>query len=261
MAKGKYEKWLEPESLILLEGWARDGLTDEQIAHNMGIRRETLYDWKKKYPNISNALKKGKEIVDIEVENALLKRALGYEYTETTRERIVDSRQKKRHGGETALTEKEWEIAKAYFDGQCCYCGASVTLTKDHLQPLKSDGTMEVNNIVPACQRCNSSKKDKNWLAWYQQQEFYRSERAKKISEYITFASSMRVIGCDDDLVITKEVTKFVAPDTTAQIFWLKNRRPDKWRDKQEIGVEGNVTTNPFEGLTTDELKKLIDSG
>ena len=82
MAKGKYEKWLEPESLILLEGWARDGLTDEQIANNMGVRRETLYDWKKKHPNISNALKKGKEIVDIQVENALLKRALGYEYTE-----------------------------------------------------------------------------------------------------------------------------------------------------------------------------------
>lgn len=78
MAKGKYEYWLTPEGLIKLEGWARDGLTDEQIASNMGIRRETLIDWKKKYPNISNTLKKGKEVVDYEVENALLKRALGY---------------------------------------------------------------------------------------------------------------------------------------------------------------------------------------
>ena len=76
MAKGKYQEWLEPDGLLLLEGWARDGLTDEQIAHNMGIATSTLYDWKKKYPEISEALKKGKEVVDIEVENALLKSAL-----------------------------------------------------------------------------------------------------------------------------------------------------------------------------------------
>ena len=76
MAKGQYEKWQTKDNLILLEGWARDGLTDEQIAHNIGIRRETLYDWKKRYPNISNALKKGKEIIDYEVENSLLKKAL-----------------------------------------------------------------------------------------------------------------------------------------------------------------------------------------
>jgi len=42
MAKGKYEKWLEPDSLILLEAWARDGLTDEQIASNMGEARKLL---------------------------------------------------------------------------------------------------------------------------------------------------------------------------------------------------------------------------
>lgn len=82
MAKGKYEYWLTPEGLIKLEGWARDGLTDEQIAKNMGIRRETLIDWKKKHPNISNTLKKGKEVVDYEVENALLKKALGYKVKE-----------------------------------------------------------------------------------------------------------------------------------------------------------------------------------
>lgn len=46
------------------QGWARDGLTDEQIAYNIGIRRPTLYDWEKKYPDISDALKKGKEVVD-----------------------------------------------------------------------------------------------------------------------------------------------------------------------------------------------------
>lgn len=76
MAKGKYEKWLKKENLLLLEGWARDGLTDEQIAKNIGIGERTLYEWKEKYPQISQSLKKGKEVVDYEVENALLSSAL-----------------------------------------------------------------------------------------------------------------------------------------------------------------------------------------
>lgn len=128
MAKGKYEHWLTMEGLLELEGWARDGLTDEQVAYNMGINKATLYRWKEKYCDICDALKRGKEVVDRQVENALLKRALGYEYTETTREYIPEL----------------------------------------------------------------------------------------------------------DEMKTTKKVTKQVAPDTTAQIFWLKNRKPDKWRDKQE---------------------------
>lgn len=122
MAKGKYREWLQSDRLTVLQGWARDGLTDEQIAHNIGISRKTLIDWKNKHSDICDALKKGKEVIDREVENALLKRAFGYEYDEIT-----------------------------YEDG-----------------------------------------------------------------------------------VMTKRVTKQVIPDTTAQIFWLKNRKPAEWRDKAE---------------------------
>lgn len=78
MAKGKYEDWLTPEGLAKIEGWARDGLADKQIAHNIGIRPETLWAWQKQYPNLSNALKKGKEPANLEVENALFKLATGY---------------------------------------------------------------------------------------------------------------------------------------------------------------------------------------
>lgn len=56
--------------------------------------------------------------------------------------------------------------------------------------------------------------------------------------------------------VETKRVTKEVAPDVTAQIFWLKNRKPEAWRDKQNLEVSGAVN-NPFAELTTEELKKL----
>ena len=140
MANGKYKQWLEPEGLTLLEGWARDGLTDEQLSQNTGIGTTTLYRWKEEYREIREALKRGKEVVDIQVENALLKRALGYEYTEETRELVKD----------------------------------------------------------------------------------------KETGEY--------------SLSVTKIVTKEVAPDVTAQIFWLKNRKPKKWRsDPQESGNEKQV--------------------
>lgn len=103
MAKGKYQEWITPDGLLQLEGWARDGLTDEQIAKNIGIRRETLYAWMKSYSDISNAIKKGKGPVDIEVENALYKRAIGFEYTETVKEI------RQMPGGKTYTTIREFK--------------------------------------------------------------------------------------------------------------------------------------------------------
>ena len=74
MAKSKWDD--VKEKLILVEGWARDGLNDEQIATNLGIATSTLYEYKNKYKEFSKAIKKGKEVVDREVENALFKKAL-----------------------------------------------------------------------------------------------------------------------------------------------------------------------------------------
>jgi len=138
MAKGKYADWLGADGLLLVEAWARDGLTEEQIAHNMGITRETLRVWKNKFPAISSALKKGKEVVDIEVENALLKKAMGYnvEVKKTFKVRIVD----------------------------------------------------------------------------------YDQDTGKKIMEREELQTGVDEV--------------HIPADTTAQIFWLKNRRPESWRDK-----------------------------
>ena len=72
----KADIWMTEGNLIRVQGWARDGLTDEQIAGKMGIGVRTLYEWKKKYSQFSQALKSGKEVVDYAVENALLKKAL-----------------------------------------------------------------------------------------------------------------------------------------------------------------------------------------
>ncbi|CAI3601335.1 hypothetical protein CNEO2_2630002 [Clostridium neonatale] len=58
------------------------------------------------------------------------------------------------------------------------------------------------------------------------------------------------------ELEVTKVVTKEVQPDTTAQIFWLKNRKPEDWRDRKEVEHSGNIN-NPYEGLTKEELLKI----
>ena len=97
MARGAYHEYLTEDGQTLLNGWARDGLTDKQIANNIGINVATLYVWKNKYPEIDEALKKGKAIPDYEVENALYKRAIGYEYEERKEiQEVVDGQLKKK---------------------------------------------------------------------------------------------------------------------------------------------------------------------
>jgi hypothetical protein len=81
----KYDTHVKPK-LELVIGWARDGLTDEQVANNLGISTTAYYEYKLKYVEFTDALKKGKEVSDYEVEGSLFKRANGYTYDETTRE-------------------------------------------------------------------------------------------------------------------------------------------------------------------------------
>ena len=86
----KLSEWLEPDSLLLLESWARDGATDEDIAEKIGITVRTLYRWQKysvtnadgelTHP-IKEALKKGKQLPDAKVEQSLLNKALGGDVT------------------------------------------------------------------------------------------------------------------------------------------------------------------------------------
>lgn len=155
----RIDEWLEQDKLTLLEGWARDGLTYEQIAKNMGIGLTTLKEWRQKEPTIQSTLKKGREVVDYEVENALYKKTLGY----------------------NVLLKKTFKLKRIEYN---------------------DDG--------------------------------------KKIKEY-------------EELVDGYDETHIPA-DTTAQIFWLKNRKPRKWRDKVE--VETNKQELSKLDILLEEIKK-----
>lgn len=82
MAKSRIGDWLTEDGLQKIESWARRGLTYEQIASNMGISERTFYSWlkPKRDPDlqIAQALKKGRQVVEFQLENALVKKALGY---------------------------------------------------------------------------------------------------------------------------------------------------------------------------------------
>ena len=75
--KGLYNDWINKRGLIKLEGYARDGKTDKQIAEIIGISIATFYEWKNRFPEFTDALKNGKEVVDRQVESMLLQKALG----------------------------------------------------------------------------------------------------------------------------------------------------------------------------------------
>ena len=99
MAKGKYEKWRTEDGLLLLKGWARDGLTDEEIAKKMHVSCSTFYEWQKKYSDISEALKNGREPVDVILEDTAFERATQWKTVkEITKELKFD-----RESGETKL--------------------------------------------------------------------------------------------------------------------------------------------------------------
>ena len=86
----KYDEWIEKDGLLRLESWASDGLTNTQIAKNIGVSRQTLDNWCKKHVDILHAIKKGREPVVREIENAIVKSAKGYEYEETSTEVWLD---------------------------------------------------------------------------------------------------------------------------------------------------------------------------
>ena len=116
MVRSKYPVWLEPDGLSRLEGWAREGLSDRQIARQIGCAPSTLRTWMERYPPIFNALLKGRDELCRKVEDALLKRALGYQYQETTIEFSTDPKTGlKKETSKTVIKEAQPSTAAQFF--------------------------------------------------------------------------------------------------------------------------------------------------
>ena len=85
----------------------------------------------------------------------------------------------------STLTIDEWLSTKEAFNNRCCYCNRELPLTQDHFVPLTDDGAYSVNNIVPCCLSCNSSKSNKSFFDFYPKYKYYSKERETKILDYL----------------------------------------------------------------------------
>lgn len=88
MAKSKWDEI--KDKLETIELWASMGLSNNQIAFNLGISKDTFYRYKSQHSDLSDCLKRGKSIADFKVENSLYKKAVGYVITETVAAKVKD---------------------------------------------------------------------------------------------------------------------------------------------------------------------------
>ena len=91
----------------------------------------------------------------------------------------------------TGITKDQWLEMMSFFDWRCAYSGE--TLTKktrsiDHIVPLNREGEHEIWNMVPMTRSLNSSKRDKDILKWYKDQDFYSEARLAKIYKWQEYA-------------------------------------------------------------------------
>lgn len=90
MAKCKYDRIITPDVLLLLKGWARDGLNDKELCERLHIQPRTFYSYQKKFPEFAEAITEGRKPVIVEVEDTFFKKKLqGYKVTEVTKEKTV----------------------------------------------------------------------------------------------------------------------------------------------------------------------------
>lgn len=152
--------WLEEDNLMLLECWARDGYTYTDIANRIGIDLSTLKRWRVQYPEINEALRKGREIIDYKVENALLKSALGYK----TKEVKVTTTMRRGEVVETIRETTHKEQAPNVSAIQCWLYNRLPDKWKknrDNLIPTDDDTTIQVT-VTRASQKTNSNAQQNN---------------------------------------------------------------------------------------------------
>lgn len=62
------------------------------------------------------------------------------------------------------ITIEEWDAKIVEYNHRCAYCGERCALTMDHIIPLSKGGEHSIENVVPACAKCNSKKL--NFMNW-----------------------------------------------------------------------------------------------
>lgn len=87
----------------------------------------------------------------------------------------------------STLTVQQWENIKLHFNNKCAYCNKKLPLAQEHFIALSKGGEYTVNNIIPSCQSCNSSKGTKKFLDWYLKYKYYSKTRERAILKFLNY--------------------------------------------------------------------------
>lgn len=100
---------------------------------------------------------------------------------------LVQRREARKHRLLSTLTNEQWESIKAHFDYKCCYCGKKLPLAQEHFIPVTKGGEYTINNIIPCCKSCNSSKGNREFSVWYHKNQHYSAKREKYILKFLGY--------------------------------------------------------------------------
>lgn len=117
--------------------------------------------------NLQNAL-----AYSLRTRDQRAKRTRQWAKTHPERRAINEARRRaqKRGSGGSGVSYEDWMAVRRDFSDRCAYCAAIRSLAMDHLDPLSKGGVHDIENIVPSCQSCNSSKHDHSLIVWLARQ-------------------------------------------------------------------------------------------
>jgi len=99
----------------------------------------------------------------------------------------AETRRARKEKLEATLTDNQWEDIKQRFDNKCAYCNKELPLAQEHFIPLSKGGEYTINNIIPSCKSCNSSKNSKSFCEWYPKYRYYSKRREKFILNFLHY--------------------------------------------------------------------------
>lgn len=166
----------------------------EQIAETKkqyaATRKEIIADYDKHYRL------KNKEAIALYYKQHLEQSAARSRRYYITNKAVFTTKAQRRRAKKLALpaslTAAQWDEVKSCFNNRCAYCGQDKNLTLDHFIPVSKGGELSINNVLPSCTSCNSSKGAKDYFEWYPGTKYYSKARDNQILKQLNYKEKVQ---------------------------------------------------------------------
>lgn len=206
-----------------------EGRMDQNVADHFGVSRQIVYLWRSRYDEFDKACERGKErgepIRSEKIAAALVERMTGVKRPEQRKDPPPDAAET--IGKLCALGHTDFEIA-GFFE-----------ISADLMKRWKA----EFEPIAHAFRTGKEIADERVERSLFHRATGYTFDAVKIFN--------------DKGAVTQVPYVEHVAPDTTACIFWLKNRRQELWRDRREVAATSPDGKN-LNDLSGDELDRQV---